>query len=452
MDNSCLAGCPVEGYFADLDKNCQDCDSKCKRCQFNSTYCLECHSTGIFQYFFDNGCLEDCPEGFYPDIQKRCLPCDSNCLNCTGPDPNQCTSCKLNETNRHYLESECLPACPPGYTIDGDFRCQNCDPECETCHGPTSADCDSCFQNETLRFFYNDTCLEDCPGEDFYYLSDNRCLPCDSLCRQCDGGDQNDCLRCYEGGSNPFLLDRECLIECPVEGYYADADKFCQPCDGTCKSCSGPSALECLSCKSTGTTNLYFYSNECREECPVGFYPNSTNHCLACHGTCRTCLTSNTPNDCQSCDLPLKLYSNQCLSQCPDYFANYQAPTVCDPCHDKCVRCDTSSASDCSVCKGNNRIPPSCVCELGWVEFEGRSDFGCYQEEISNLNHSTVVLNTEISLSQCQTFDIWNTSLYTSPNFKGMVVFGCFQSVLVYDIMAGVQLNFYSSSTSFDIR
>lgn len=298
LGNTCLLSCPVDGYYSDSNKNCQDCDAKCKRCQDNSTHCLECKTPGSLQYFLNFDCLAECPEGFYPDAQKKCYPCDGNCLNCTGPSATECVSCKQTASNKYYLNHECLPSCPGGYSIDLQNRCQNCHANCETCNGTTQTDCETCYQTGTLLYLYNSECLPSCPNESFYFLSDNKCKACDPLCRQCEGSTSSDCLRCYESGSNPFLLNKQCLTSCPLIGYYFDANKFCQGCDSTCETCTG-SAANCQSCVQA-SSEKYFYSNQCLTGCPSGYYYNSTNHCLPCDSTCLEC-TGALPSECSSC-------------------------------------------------------------------------------------------------------------------------------------------------------
>ena len=258
------------------------------------------------------------------------------------------------------------------------------------------------------------------------------------------------CKNSSTGSTFLYFFSFQCRTACP-DGYYPGAQNRCQPCDSTCKTCTGSSDSECTACKDSGTSNLYFLNNQCLLSCPPKYFSDAQLKCQSCHTTCKTCSTSNLSSDCQSCDSPLKLFSNQCLAQCPDYYGNYQTQTVCDSCDDRCVRCDTSSSSDCSVCKGNNRDPPLCLCQPGWIDFEGRTDYQCYKKEISNGNQSTIVLKTEISISQCQTFDVWSTDLYSASAPKSLVVYGCLRSVLIYDIMAGIRLNHHNSYTSANI-
>ena len=56
---------------------------------------------------------------------------------------------------------------------------------------------------------------------------------------------------------------------CTEDGQYQDGYE-CKNCDETCRLCSGPQANECTACYS-GT---YLYSNTCVSGCPDGYDPN----------------------------------------------------------------------------------------------------------------------------------------------------------------------------------
>ena len=55
-------------------------------------------------------CVIECGEGYYLKAGTiLCDICDPYCLNCSGPNPNQCLSCK---TDKYHFESSCYEECP----------------------------------------------------------------------------------------------------------------------------------------------------------------------------------------------------------------------------------------------------------------------------------------------------------------------------------------------------
>ena len=73
------------------------------------------------------------------EISGKCIVCDSSCVarHCTGPEPTDCTACKVNGAVLSGTPELCL--CPAGTYLDttdtaGD-RCLRCNEDCETCYG-----------------------------------------------------------------------------------------------------------------------------------------------------------------------------------------------------------------------------------------------------------------------------------------------------------------------------
>jgi proprotein convertase subtilisin/kexin type 5 len=81
--------------------------------------------------------------------------------------------------------NQCIHTCPKGY-FNNSGVCNLCDPTCENCIGATSNQCTSC--NETKSFFSsNSSCLEECPDSFDNYLNQFVCDPCDNSCKTCSG-------------------------------------------------------------------------------------------------------------------------------------------------------------------------------------------------------------------------------------------------------------------------
>ncbi|KAK7116541.1 proprotein convertase subtilisin/kexin type 4-like isoform X2 [Littorina saxatilis] len=121
---------------------------------------------------------------------------------------------------------------------------EKCHAECEGgCTGTEATDCMACkhFTNQTNRM-----CVASC-GKGTY-KDHTMCKECGESCRTCSGPTLVQCLSCYPGVKfHP--KHNTCAEDCMV-GTYTD-NIHCLPCDKSCKSCRGPSAEDCLTCKST---------------------------------------------------------------------------------------------------------------------------------------------------------------------------------------------------------
>ncbi|PWS22174.1 hypothetical protein DKP78_19775, partial [Enterococcus faecium] len=87
---------------------------------------------------------------------------------------------------------------------------------------------------------------------------------------ECTGPRNNQCINCV----SPRLLYRgDCLAKCPA-GTWSDIsntrNRVCRGCHANCKTCSGPGAHRCTSCR-----NNAFWSKSaksCVSTCQVGTY------------------------------------------------------------------------------------------------------------------------------------------------------------------------------------
>lgn len=89
-------------------------------------------------------CIGECPTGQYFDYDTMsCKACGNNCLNCLNA--NSCSLCAADSSMTN--SGDCYFDCPPGtyyeQTVDGTF-CYNCHSSCEQCSGPEIDDCLSC--------------------------------------------------------------------------------------------------------------------------------------------------------------------------------------------------------------------------------------------------------------------------------------------------------------------
>ena len=194
--------------------------------------------------------------------------------------------------------------------------------ECATCTGPDpSVDCQSC--NSGYYFLAAGQCASTCPIGWFPQSATNTCEVCDVTCYSCSGPCALECLSCV---SPLWLVGASCLASCPPGQFGAiqlDGTQVCFVCDASCLTCSGPGSTSCTSCLSTSANPfLLNATSECLAACPAGFYadPNLAA-CVVCDPTCSQCLYPGTPNNCTSCAANLYLLNNStCVPNC--YAAN----------------------------------------------------------------------------------------------------------------------------------
>lgn len=111
-------------YGNTTTRTCQNCPATCLSC-INSTYCTDClpnseyssadgscysHCNGTIQYSIGKTCVSVCPDGTYSDYTNvTCQACNSICATCFGGSLN-CTSC----SNAFFYNNTCLSQCPAG--------------------------------------------------------------------------------------------------------------------------------------------------------------------------------------------------------------------------------------------------------------------------------------------------------------------------------------------------
>ncbi|CAJ0573370.1 unnamed protein product, partial [Mesorhabditis spiculigera] len=166
-----------------------------------------------------------CPEGFFErtnwQLGELCRPCPKNCLRCMFPD--SCTMCQPGFLPT-FNNSHCDPLLPPGKTSDYSLE-----------------------EILTPRPY--------CDSDEFLLYS--RCMPCQEYlphcvtCQATTKVTESVCTRCERG----YLLSKDkhrqrCVQMCKRPGTYP-TNKFpfyCRRCHYTCRTCWGPSNLECHGC------------------------------------------------------------------------------------------------------------------------------------------------------------------------------------------------------------
>lgn len=80
----------------------------------------------------------------------------------------------------------------------------------------------------------------------------------------------SNCLECAANAEGRNLPQgRSCQLTCAVGLYSADGSA-CAPCDNTCASCDGPTAADCLSCKTAEYGLPVLSGGTCLAACPAG--------------------------------------------------------------------------------------------------------------------------------------------------------------------------------------
>ncbi|XP_044301878.1 proprotein convertase subtilisin/kexin type 5 isoform X1 [Varanus komodoensis] len=222
-------------------------------------------------------------------------PCNAECskVGCGGPGPDHCNDCL-----HYYYKSKnntriCVPNCPPGHYSADKKRCKKCSPNCETCFGGHSDECNTCkpgyYIHEESR-----SCITNCPVG--FYLDNNRivCRRCSENCRTCT--EFQTCTECRHGLS---LQGSRCVIHCEEGKYYNGRD--CEPCHHSCASCAGPGADACINC----TEDYLMENGRCVVACSNGYYldhslENGYKTCKRCDPSCFGCSGPSEKN-CTSC-------------------------------------------------------------------------------------------------------------------------------------------------------
>ncbi|EAR90268.2 zinc finger lsd1 subclass family protein (macronuclear) [Tetrahymena thermophila SB210] len=388
--NNCLS-C-IDGYYFSQDpvlgNQCNICDSRCQTCTGPSnTQCINCSTQpGVVLFKPQNieYCSNTCDEvqGYYLGYDQsqnlKCINCAPNCSGCNSLNPDTCTSCFQ------------------GYTIIEGI-CSACDSSCYNCNGITKYNCIQCSNQ---LYLLNNQCIQQCPQGYFsqseiisgvqintciqcpsscvsctsltscnlcnlgYFLTNQQCLQCKNNCQVCFGTNGSLCQKCYLGY---FLQNQKCTDTCQSVngiGFYGEiSTKTCLQCDLSCLTCINKFPYTCTSC----FDGFYLYAPK-----PINSGSSSSNTQKVIFGTCnscpkesKTCYFDQTLNLVQSssCNQGYFLYSNACITNCPQgYFANKNT-NVCVICNQACKQCQDSTVNQCSSCTDGFVLtqPSSCL-------------------------------------------------------------------------------------------
>ncbi|KAL4474827.1 hypothetical protein ABPG74_001523 [Tetrahymena malaccensis] len=340
FNNALCQACPSNYYGDDASKSCKQCDSSCLTCNgASSSNCLTCPGDITL---LNGTCPPKCPS---QQIWKNnlCQNCHTSCSSCFDIDEYSCISCS--DINQSFLQDQngkkkCVDCSQqPQYFKQGN-NCLPCHPTCLTCNSQNDPNkCLTCPANKFLK--NDDNSCTDCT-ELGYYKNSTFCLKCPVNCNKCSVQGSN--LICDECQANYFRDPTlaQC-VQCSGDiSFYVSNDKICQKCDASCKTCNGGNNTDCLSC--FNGMNLLSTEKRCIV-CGDGYFINPSGQCSACIQNCRQC---NDQSTCQFCmtNSSQSIYldeNKQCVTSCDLNGGNFiQNDGVL-----KCQKCDT----DCQVCE-----------------------------------------------------------------------------------------------------
>jgi len=364
--STCQSQCP-DGYFEHagnraVGRTCERCPAPCNKCESGSM-CTECKDSAYLTPFAT--CEYTCPPGDYPngvgEVGIVCESCSENCNSCDNA--KVCTQCK----NHQFLQPDgsCKTNCPRGYSelpaAGGvGYTCLLCAENCSLCIGP-----DVCLECRNSTYLTNyKWCEEEC--QDGYFelgTADigRTCQLCPGDCNKCEATDH-----CTECKGNTYLTHSfQCKATCEA-GYYPNkvglVGGVCDACNANCSQCT--SASTCTECRN----DLYLTpSSSCETSCPFGYFMQDGKDgvgatCRMCPENCASCTNASY---CTSCRKFTHLtHFDQCRFECPDgYYENGTAETggTCLPCKSPCNTCETGSV--CTECSDEAYLSPNATCE-----------------------------------------------------------------------------------------
>ena len=260
-EDAYMTYCKIKLIFKYCYNSCEICTLDINDSNDEEHNCLECKSGYYSSPEKESNCytLKEKKENWYLDSPRlRYGFCHDKCHSCTGPNNNDCLSCK----NGLYLDNNtCKNSCSQGSfpieeAIDSDhyFKCIKCYQNCKTClkeGNEKEMNCETCKDN---KIKYNDNCYEiDNFSIKSFYIEKNN---------------QNYITSCYKEFGLFIKEDsNECInLTNKDEGYYISNPEtgLLSKCHNNCFSCKyGPiidvpetiQSMECLECKDKDDIN-----------------------------------------------------------------------------------------------------------------------------------------------------------------------------------------------------
>lgn len=174
--------------------------------------------------------------------------------------------------------------------------------------------------------------------------------------------------------------DRKCYSACPTLGYFQDSSSnTCIDCHFTCRTCSAGYLInKCLSCDANYRV---FNSSTSTCDCPVQTYDSLVNlTCPSCYASCLTCFSLGF-DQCLSCNSTANRQLNttnssnvgQCL--CKTGYAE-NSTNQCQSCSTGCLACSFSGNTEvCSSCDTTGHwtlVNAICTCLPDYILTQGK--------------------------------------------------------------------------------
>lgn len=161
QNQKCVKDCDIGYTYYKLLNECKPCtDYNCKKCTLNNI-CIECKPPSILNKLTDK-CGFSCPYKFFISKENdllSCQPCLKECATCNST--LTCTSC---DDGYFWFNNNCIQTCPEKTT---PYRgtCIPCSStDCSVCKNGNPNLCDICNQGYIP---YNGICYKECPSFTF---------------------------------------------------------------------------------------------------------------------------------------------------------------------------------------------------------------------------------------------------------------------------------------------
>jgi hypothetical protein len=230
-----------------------------------------------------------CPEGQVVDPNLvRCSYCnasgevigsDGRC-GCVSTYRPTSTGCVLCQANSQYSVSQQKCACNSGFSASSAGECIQC--PSNSALDPATA---KCLCSLAGQFLINGSC-QSCPQNTQFNSTTASCVCSQGYVRNSQG----QCQQC-SASSSLSTAGTECVCNA---GFYGNGFS-CQACAASCRTCSGPSANQCLTCNSGSPS-----SGVCQASCPSSQYKDANNQCQSCTAHCTTCTSTSTCSACEN--------------------------------------------------------------------------------------------------------------------------------------------------------
>ena len=332
---------------------------------------------------------------------KSCLECNDigndinhNCIKC---DNSKGYYFKENNENNNCFNTSNIEE---GYYLDkNDNLFKKCNKRCLTCNiggNDTLSNCTKCKNAYHFDPIKGNHCIIFSELININYYLDNhddKYKICHESCLECNGPNNNNCLKCNNSKGYYFKENNEnthfCYTKHSIDiGYYLDInDNLFKKCNNKCLNCvfgGSDSSSNCTKCKNSD--NYHFdpiINNHCIKynELPdINYYIDiNYDKFKLCHESCLTCDGPNN-NDCTSCNgntfFEVENFNKKCLalSEIPiNYYSIYSSGKfVYYKCHISCKKCLV----------GGNYKCQECNIEEGYYPVEDKSGYCLKEEEI----------------------------------------------------------------------